>query len=176
MDLFWRHGYAQVSVPDLSAATGLSTSSVYNAFGSKRDLYLITLDRYHDLTRTHMLDPMSGGHGGLDDIAAFLDRLAAAAADPNAPRGCLITKTIAQFGHIDAEIATRISGYLTDLKVALTAALDRAAISGHLRPVDVPGRADALVGIVIAFNLLTGAEAPKTLTKAVLDGGRAQIR
>ena len=43
MRLFWRVGYEAASLPDLEAATGLARSSLYNAFGSKRDLYLKAL-------------------------------------------------------------------------------------------------------------------------------------
>ncbi len=34
--LFWRAGFEGASVPALEEATGLSRSSIYNTFGSKR--------------------------------------------------------------------------------------------------------------------------------------------
>ena len=36
--VFWRRGFEDTAVPDLEEATGLSRSSIYNAFGSKRGL------------------------------------------------------------------------------------------------------------------------------------------
>ena len=44
MRLFWRDGYGRVSVPEVSAATGSSTSSLYNAYGPKLDLLIAVLD------------------------------------------------------------------------------------------------------------------------------------
>src|ERR1043166_6409214 len=47
-DLFWANGYEPTSLDDLCAATGLSRSSFYATFGSKRDLLLRSVDRYVD--------------------------------------------------------------------------------------------------------------------------------
>ena len=39
LDLFWRHGYDGTSIPQLTAAMGISPPSLYAAFGSKDALY-----------------------------------------------------------------------------------------------------------------------------------------
>lgn len=46
-DLFWARGYDGVSVSDITAATGLSKSSLYNRFDSKDALFASALRRYH---------------------------------------------------------------------------------------------------------------------------------
>lgn len=46
MDMFWKKGYDATSLDDLCEETGLSRSSLYAAFGSKRGLLLQTIDRY----------------------------------------------------------------------------------------------------------------------------------
>jgi TetR/AcrR family transcriptional regulator, transcriptional repressor for nem operon len=175
MDLFWRSGYAQVSVPDLSAATGLSTSSIYNAFGSKHALYLATLDRYLADLRRYLLDPLASGTLGIEDVTAFLDRLAAAASSPDGPRGCLITKAIAEFATTDLEVAARTRRYRRDLRAALTAALSRAANLGEIPPAMVQSRATALAGLVMSFNLLVGAGTPRNETSALLAAARTLL-
>ena len=43
---FWRAGYADTSLDDLSRTTGLNRSSLYSSFGDKESLYLRCLDRY----------------------------------------------------------------------------------------------------------------------------------
>ncbi|MEO6714384.1 MAG: helix-turn-helix domain-containing protein, partial [Mycobacteriales bacterium] len=48
VDVFWERGYESTSVADLEIATGLSRSSLYQAFGSKRTLYQASLDRYKE--------------------------------------------------------------------------------------------------------------------------------
>ena len=46
MDVFWSKGYEATSLDDLCEVTGLSRSSIYATFGSKRNLLLQSVDRY----------------------------------------------------------------------------------------------------------------------------------
>lgn len=48
MRVFWAKGYDRASVADICKATGLGPSSIYNAFGSKLELYRQTLKHYMD--------------------------------------------------------------------------------------------------------------------------------
>ena len=45
-EVFHDHGYAATSVQHLTAATGLSRSSLYGAFGDKHGLFLRSFDQY----------------------------------------------------------------------------------------------------------------------------------
>lgn len=44
LQTFWEKGYAATSLDDLSEASGLVRPSLYGAFGSKRDMYLMSMD------------------------------------------------------------------------------------------------------------------------------------
>jgi AcrR family transcriptional regulator len=46
MLLFWIKGYEATSVKDIEKATGLKTSSLYNTFGGKEQLFVISLKHY----------------------------------------------------------------------------------------------------------------------------------
>ncbi len=46
MDLFWKKGYHATSMQDLTEATGLNRSSLYNTFGCKMQLYRTALTQY----------------------------------------------------------------------------------------------------------------------------------
>ena len=50
MQVFWQLGYCATSIQDLVDGTGLSRSSLYNAFENKHGLYEHALRHYHDLT------------------------------------------------------------------------------------------------------------------------------
>src|SRR5215813_10954606 len=45
-NLFWLKGYNGTSMDELTKATGLSRSSIYNSFGGKHTLFLKCLDYY----------------------------------------------------------------------------------------------------------------------------------
>ena len=44
--LFWRKGYNGTSMDELTKATGLSRSSIYNSFGDKYSLFIQCLNYY----------------------------------------------------------------------------------------------------------------------------------
>ncbi|HTF54985.1 MAG TPA: TetR/AcrR family transcriptional regulator [Pseudonocardia sp.] len=173
MRLFWRDGYSGASMPEISAATGLSTSSLYNAYGSKLDLLVAALDHYSDtVLDSFMLGPLAGGAEGLADIDAFLDRLGAAV-DVTHPWGCLTVNTIAEFRDPPPAVAARTARYRSQLRQALHAALSRAHGLGEVPADAVDRRADALVPIVVAFNLLVAAQAPASETHDLLAAARS---
>jgi len=172
MRLFWRDGYSGASVPEISAATGLSTSSLYNAYGSKLDLLVAALDHYSDtVLDRHMLGPLARGAAGLADLDAFLDRLAAAI-DLTQPRGCLAVNTIAEFRDAPPPVAARTERYRCQLRHGLHAALSRACALGEVPADAVDRRTDALVPIVVAFNVLVAARAPAAETRDLLTAAR----
>jgi len=173
MELFWHSGYAGVSVPDLSAATGLSTSSLYNAYGSKLSLFEAALDRYLD-TRIadRMVGPLRRGTEGLADVDAFLERLAATSRI-RPPRGCLAVNTIAEFRHAPPAIAARTARYRAELRAGLGAALGRAAVAREILPETVDLRVAIVVPMVVAFNLLVAAGAPVRELRELLATARA---
>jgi len=43
---FWARGYEATSVRDLAESMGITSASLYNAFGDKRSLYRRALDHY----------------------------------------------------------------------------------------------------------------------------------
>jgi AcrR family transcriptional regulator len=172
MHLFWRVGYGRASVPALSQATGLSSSSLYNAYGSKLELFGAALERYRQrVIGGHMLGPLAGGEQGLADLDAFLERLNRAL-DQRPRRGCLVVNTIAEFRDPPPAVAACTARYRADLRAALRAALARAADRAEIAPDGVDARAEALAGIVIAFNLLVASRAPKAEARALLGVAR----
>jgi TetR/AcrR family transcriptional repressor of nem operon len=159
VDVFWRSGYAHASIADISAATGLAPSSIYNTYGSKLDLFARALDRYLDVIIGQVLDPLENGSAGLADVDTFFQRLATSGGQTRPP-GCLAANTIGEFRDAPPLIAERIARYRKLLLRAFRAALTRAAASGEVPASAVAPRAEALLSIVIASSLLTAAGAP----------------
>ncbi|MFI7322716.1 TetR/AcrR family transcriptional regulator [Streptomyces venezuelae] len=91
---FWRDGYADTSLDDLSRATGLNRSSIYSSLGDKDKLFLRCLDlyaaRYGEKYDTALApaatDPVTA-------IRAFFDVTLDRIADPAVPDGCLVAQT-----------------------------------------------------------------------------------
>lgn len=169
---FWSQGYAGTSMPDLTEATGLSSSSLYNTFGSKEQLYLVALDAYLDASRAEMYGPMAAGTRGLEDVLEFLDRIETQVRDTQAPCGCLATNAIAEFGIARPQISERTARYRRELEEAFLAAYTRAGRLGEIEVVDVETRAITMVGLVLAINLLSGGGAPLTESLSLVSAAR----
>lgn len=172
VDVFWRSGYVHASVADVSAATGLAPSSIYNTYGSKLDLFACALDRYLDVIIRQVLDPLEHGSAGLADVDTFFERLATGGGQTRPP-GCLAANAIGEFRDAPPLIAERLARYRKLLLRAFRAALTRAAASGEITAEAVAPRAEAFLSIVIASSLLTAAGAPEQDIRALLRAAHA---
>src|ERR1700751_4452628 len=53
LEAFWQNGYEATNLPELLTAMSLGRASFYNAFGSKHELFVQTLDLYFETLREH---------------------------------------------------------------------------------------------------------------------------
>jgi TetR/AcrR family transcriptional regulator, transcriptional repressor for nem operon len=51
---FWQQGFEGTNLPELLEAMGVGRASFYNAFGSKRDVFLRSLDLYFETVRAYL--------------------------------------------------------------------------------------------------------------------------
>jgi TetR/AcrR family transcriptional regulator, transcriptional repressor for nem operon len=142
--LFWRRGYEGSTLGDLEASTGLSRSSLYQAYGSKEGLFDEALAEYVDTFVSPRLAPMERPGSGLGDIQTFFRGLARLfRGDPSAAlRGCLWVNTLAEFTGRQPLVNTRGDELLRRLHKAFVNALSDA--SGANAPL-VESRARLLV-------------------------------
>jgi AcrR family transcriptional regulator len=168
--VFWEHGYESTSLPDLEQATGLSRSSIYHAFTSKRGLFDAAVDSYLDEVIRPRLRPLTRDDvdpGALDHyLVGLRDALLSTGTLP-ATSGCLLVNAAgAPIGHEDG-VTTVIEAYTTELRTALLAGV--RAQRPHL-PRDVQDTlADTCTGLVVsAFALvrISPAEAARALDTA----------
>lgn len=129
IDVFWSRGYEATSIADLEEATGLSRSSIYQAFGNKRELYQGALDRYKQRQIDPALAAMAAPGAGRAELRMYLTALAALFRNnPDlAMRGCLIVNSVTELGGRDN--AVRLAGitYRKSVADAMANALRGAA-------------------------------------------------
>lgn len=150
--VLWRRGYDATSIDDLVAATGLSTSSLYGTYGSKRGIYDAALERYdHDMDA--VLGPLAHGPSGIDDVVRFLDRIRPFVAAADSP-GCFMVNTTTELAARDPDVAERTRRYRERIRTSLRTALGRAATSHEIEASTVDDRARlvqaSLVGTLVA--------------------------
>jgi AcrR family transcriptional regulator len=96
MHAFRREGYAGISIPQLEAATGLSSGSIYNSFGDKRGIFLAAFEHYLHAVLELRIAQFARPEDGLAGLRQlFLTLLR----EPDGKTfGCLITNSAIEFG------------------------------------------------------------------------------
>src|ERR1700738_5672876 len=88
-EVFWDRGYVGTALGDLEEATGLSRSSLYLAFGTKKGLFDAAVEEYVESFVEERLHPVEAPGAGLREAAGFFLGLAGFFRDRQTQRGCL---------------------------------------------------------------------------------------
>jgi len=166
---FWRAGYADTSVDDLSRATGLNRSSIYSSLGDKDALFLRCLDRYAARYGDKYDAALScSAAEPLAAVRAFFDVTLERIADPGLPDGCLIAQSAMAIPVLSPAVAAHAKEALGFQRSRLRAALqaspltdqDAEAFAAHIAAVNQslavmsragagPAQLLAIVGVTI---------------------------
>jgi TetR/AcrR family transcriptional repressor of nem operon len=129
--VFWAKGFENASLDDLCDATGLNRSSLYAAFGAKRDLYLSALARYEEGSAARIADALRVRPVG-KGVKQFLDALIDSIVAGPGRRGCFIGNCAAEMARLDRGAAARVRKSLARIESAFRAGLDEARARGEL--------------------------------------------
>lgn len=161
MELFWTYGYEQTSLDALCEATALNRSSLYNAFGSKLELFAEALECYSEGPAFEVVQPLLHERGDAA-LQKFLDGLCAFVESPRGRCGCMFVKTAAEdMGHdadVDRKVRAHFEGIRNGIERAYREALADGTIESDLRPEAV---ADWMVTFVrgILTSVASGVDA-----------------
>jgi TetR/AcrR family transcriptional regulator, copper-responsive repressor len=120
---FWRAGYADTSIDDLSRVTGLNRSSIYASLGDKDALFTRCLDRYAARYGEKYDAALSRAAGPDEAARAFFEVTLQRIADPDLPDGCLIAQSAMAIPVLSPGIAGRVAQALDSQRRRLRAAL-----------------------------------------------------
>ncbi len=175
LELFWKQGYRTTTTRELETALGLSQSSIYNAFGSKKDLLEAALNRYEELTDQELLRPLERASTGLAAVDTFFVDLGHWVTHEGR-RGCMLINMMAEDGGETDAITRRARVYRTRVRDALRESVVRAVSEGETRDIDPDDCADLLLGLVLGLNIAARGGASDVELATLLDAVRAQIR
>ncbi|GAB6902390.1 TetR/AcrR family transcriptional regulator [Kineosporia succinea] len=169
-DVFWERGYASTSLAQLQTATGLSKSSLYETYGSKRELFTRAAENYLERVVLPRLAPLEEPGADLETLAAYFSGLATffrAAPDRIARRGCLLLNTAMDLNDLDDDAAALVTGYRQRVFDAFAGVLRRSEVP------DPDHRAEILtaaqIGLMVTSRLdpALAASAAEALTQDV---------
>jgi AcrR family transcriptional regulator len=166
--VFWRHGYAAASISDLTEATGLSRSSLYQRFGDKDGLFQAALATYVERVLKRMqATPGDNARGRMDALLrGFLPR----AETGGRPAGCLIARSCAELVELSAEGQAAVTDAATRQYAAIASLLRDGVASGELAAdTDIDALAWHYLGVVQAVLNLPQAGADAAALNRMID-------
>jgi TetR/AcrR family transcriptional repressor of nem operon len=163
--LFWERGFEAASIADIAEVAGLNKSSLYNAFGSKEELFRRVLDRYI-AGRGAALAQITAGERGLDALLDLIDAVQAEAVSEVGRLGCFAVNATAELGVASADIVEVSEGYRDILRTNVRGPLRNAAELGEISPDLVDVYVDTCLSYLLATALSArGGASDEELTR-----------
>ncbi len=126
MDLFWEHGYQNLSFNEIAQETGLTRASLYNAFESKEALFMASFQQYLEHSPDKLLREYVKGQAVGPVLYAVLKNAAKMYISDNSRRGCMGVNCLNELLAGNAELNSQISGFYEDHKKMLTRLIKQA--------------------------------------------------
>ncbi|EWY41736.1 TetR family transcriptional regulator [Skermanella stibiiresistens SB22] len=165
---FWNRGFEATSVRDLVEKTGLTSASLYNAFGDKRAFFQKALDRYVEgsivgrIERCEAMPPRDG-------IAAFFaEVLARSLADPQ-HKGCMVVNAALDVAPHDAEFREVVAGVLARIEAFFLDRVEAGQADGTItRSQSAETLAHHLLGVLMGLRVLARVRPEPRLLEGVI--------
>lgn len=136
MAVFWRKGYHATSLKDLEVALNMKPGSIYAAFESKENLYLLAISRYFEASREGFRAQMAKSTSPLAGLAAQFQSYIDLAGADRSRQACMLMKTLVDTKSTDPKIAKVSQNYLDQMCAEFAASFEAARDAGEL-PQDV---------------------------------------
>lgn len=129
--VFWKNGFADTSMRDIVDATGVAHAGLYNAFGSKRDLYKKCLKLYSKNFSNIAFKQLEAKDSDIANVHIFFDVVLGGIKDGRFKTGCLIGNTVIEFDASSTDIIDLSLKFMDDLTKAFEVALTHAQAKGQ---------------------------------------------
>jgi AcrR family transcriptional regulator len=168
INVFWHHGYATASINDLTEATGLSRSSLYQRFGDKDGLFRDALEVYTERVIKRMNSIRADS--ARESVEAILRNFLPQPTASPRPAGCLLSRSSVELIDLGAEgRSTALAGIARQRQI-FADLLHEGVATGELGP---ESNADALawfyLGILQAVVNLPQSGATSAVLERMID-------
>jgi len=156
IEVFWAKGFEATSISDLVDAMEINKGSLYNAFGSKNDLFLTALRRYDCDNRKKTLAHLEAMNAPVEAIRQLFDGLVdKSLADP-ARKGCLLVNTALELPNHSEDVQGMVTSALDEFEQFFKNSIRLGQRCGDIpRTVDPETAAKALLTLVVGLRVLS---------------------
>ncbi|WP_187270639.1 TetR/AcrR family transcriptional regulator [Lacisediminihabitans profunda] len=132
VSVFWRQGYDGTSLHDLTEAMGVNPPSLYGAFGNKRQLFHLAVERYM-IGPLKRLEQVRAEGGAAEVTRSVLDGFLEDSTRPDEAPGCFMVQGALVCADDHADAAAELADLRKLTQQSLAIAYERALYAGELR-------------------------------------------
>ncbi|MBU1138960.1 MAG: TetR/AcrR family transcriptional regulator [Proteobacteria bacterium] len=134
LNLFWKKGYGATSIQDIEKATGLKRTSLYNAFGNKRSLFMKVLSTYSDNIKEMLIKTISESADCRAMTKDWLNKVIDFQFNDITPGGCLVIFSVLENEQHDQEVKKLAQSLFWQEKELIEQDFYRGIKEGELPP------------------------------------------
>lgn len=177
LETFWTRGYNATSVDDLCRAMGLSRSSLYEAFGSKRGVWQAALDLYEARSRLRLAELLHHSRPVGRAVETFLMMFVDNAVAGPGRRGCFLGNCAGEMATADPEAAARLASGFRAIEDVMHEALRQGQALGEIAAdTDTRALARFLMSTVQGLRLVAKANPDRQLLTDIVRGAMGAVR
>ena len=155
MVLFWEKGYTDSSMAALLNVTGLTKGSFYNAFGSKRALFVKSLLKYDTQNRRALLQQLGAMDKPRFAIEEFFNRIIQSAAEDAERKGCFLINTSLELSAHDEETQSIVINALKEVETFFKQMIELGQIRGEITDsINAQELSKSLLGTLVSIRVL----------------------
>lgn len=176
VEVFWGKGFGGTTPQDLVEALGIGKGSLYNAFGSKHELFTRVLRRYADEQATALTEFLTAPGPVRPRLQKALRLIIKMNLADSGRRGCLAVNTAAEIGQADAQTAAHVQRMFDRTEAAFEAAVVEGQSNGELaRSADPKAIASLLLTTVVGMQVMVKSSPDTDRLHRVVDALLATI-
>ncbi|MEU0620388.1 TetR/AcrR family transcriptional regulator [Streptomyces rubiginosohelvolus] len=170
MEVFWALGYEGAKLTDLTGAMNINSASLYNAFGSKEQLFREAVALYGSTTGSATARALREEPTARAAVEAMLRGNIDIFADTGTPSGCMIVLAAANCAHQNRGVADHLAGHRRRTVAELEDRLQRAIVEGELAPgTDIRSVADFYATLLYGLSIEARDGVPVERLRSTVD-------
>ncbi|ANN68242.1 TetR/AcrR family transcriptional regulator [Bordetella bronchialis] len=175
MQCFWQHGYEATSVRDLAGHMNLTSASVYNAFGDKRELYRRALEHYIDISIADRIERLRR-KPAVEAIQGFFDELIERSLTDPERKGCMLVNSALEMAPRDPELRELVAEVLRRIEAFFRRCVEAGQQDGSITSAQpAADLARMLLGVQLGLRVLARSRPEPALLRGMVRAAVASL-
>jgi len=174
MQTFWQLGYEGTSMHEIERVTGLKKQSLYRLYGSKRQMYLHSLDHYAENEVVESSELLLVEGSARTRFAALFNAILKDLVKTGDRRGCFLCNSAADQAQLDTDTRAKVQQLMKAVRQAFMTALEA---SPHYPPGsdENASKASELLATYVGLRVLIRSNVPMKILRQSVDTAVASI-